>query len=192
MSRPVSWLSRVHEIRRAVAGSTRSHYDRRDFESLFELQPRAAQKLLGSFPTVQIGTSLLVDRDILSLFMERLRDTDDVVGLLQGLKREKAPELRRKALSLVRRNAEPASLASLPSSISLSRGKLEVTFKTVEHLAESLYALARVLESEGDAFVLAFDPEARMQEGEPDGGIPKMFSELDALEAYRAGGRHHA
>ena len=67
-----------------------------------------------------------------------------------------------------------------------------MTFKTVEHLAESLYALARVLESEGDAFVLAFDPEARMQEGEPDGGIPKMFSELDALEAYRAGGRHHA
>ncbi len=45
MARPVSWLPRLHEIRRAVANSVRSHYDRHDLQNLFELQPRAAQKL---------------------------------------------------------------------------------------------------------------------------------------------------
>jgi hypothetical protein len=191
MSRPISWLSRVHEIRRAVAGSARSHYDRRDLEALFELQPRAAQKLLGSFPTVQIGTSLLVDREILTLFLDRLKESDDVVGLLRELKKGNAPEARRKALSLVRRDTEPATLASLPSSIVLSRGRLEVNFTTVEHLAQSLYALARVLESEGDAFVLAFDPELAAVDDGMDGEIPRMFAELETLESYRGQRRNH-
>ena len=46
MSRPISWLPRLHEITRAVEHSIRSHYDRHDLEELFELQPRAAQKML--------------------------------------------------------------------------------------------------------------------------------------------------
>jgi len=39
MPRPLSWLPRLHVIRRTVANSVRSHYDRRELETLFELQP---------------------------------------------------------------------------------------------------------------------------------------------------------
>lgn len=50
MLRLITWLSRLHEIRRSVANLVRSHYDRRDIEALFELQPRAAQKLVEMLP----------------------------------------------------------------------------------------------------------------------------------------------
>ncbi|MDQ1450390.1 MAG: hypothetical protein QOK38_256 [Acidobacteriaceae bacterium] len=35
MPRPISWLPRLHEIRRSVVNSVRSHYDRNDLERLF-------------------------------------------------------------------------------------------------------------------------------------------------------------
>jgi hypothetical protein len=45
MPRPISWLTRLHEIRRAVASSVRSHYERKEIEALFQVQPRAAVTL---------------------------------------------------------------------------------------------------------------------------------------------------
>ena len=45
MPRPITWLPRLAEIRRSVKHSTRSHYERKDSERVFELQPRAAQAL---------------------------------------------------------------------------------------------------------------------------------------------------
>ena len=60
MPRPISWLPRLHEIRRSVFNSVRSHYDRNDLERVFEVQPRSAQLLLELLPTVRLGRSLLV------------------------------------------------------------------------------------------------------------------------------------
>lgn len=157
MSRPISWLPRLHQISRAVANSVRSHYDRRDLEQLFELQPRAAQKLLEMLPAVQIGTSRLVEREVLATFLDRVRDTEDTTGLFDLLRQEKAQTSRRKVRSLVRRDLDPIDLGSLPSSIALSPGRMEVTFTTVVELAEAMYALARVLQDEGDEFALTYE-----------------------------------
>ena len=156
MPRPISWLSRLHIISRSVSNSVRSHYDRHDLETLFELQPRAAQKLLEMLPTVQIGNSKLVDREVLAGFLDRVRDADNTMILFEQIRAEKAQISRRKPRSIVRRDLDPIGLGSLPSSITLSPGRLVVDFKTVEELAEAMYALARVLESEGEEFVGAF------------------------------------
>ncbi len=78
LPRPLSWLPRLHEIRRAVANSVRSHYGRHDLEALFELQPRAAQQLLGLLPTVQVGTSRLVEAEALRGFLDRIQTAPDV------------------------------------------------------------------------------------------------------------------
>jgi len=91
MPRPVSWLPRLHEISRAVANSVRSHYDRRDLEQLFELQPRAAQKLIEILPSVPIGTSRLVERSDLAHFLDRVRKTDDTAALFETLRQENLP-----------------------------------------------------------------------------------------------------
>jgi len=56
MPRPVSWLPRLHVIRRTITTSVRSHYDRRELETLFELQPRPAKShrpCLGVSPSLR-------------------------------------------------------------------------------------------------------------------------------------------
>ncbi len=149
MPRPISWLPRLHEITKAVTNSVRSHYDRRDIEKLFELQPRAAQELLKLLPSVQIGTSRLLEREVLAEFLLRVRDTEDTTGLYEKLKDEKAAVSKRRIRSLVRRDLDAVSMTALPDSMTLSRGRLEVNFETVVQLAECMLLLARVLESEG-------------------------------------------
>ncbi len=158
MPRPISWLPRLHEITRTVTNSVRSHYDRRDIEKLFELQPRAAQELLKLLPSVQVGTSRLLDREVLADFLSRVRDTEDTAGLFEKLREEKVAVSKRRLRSLVRRDLDPVSITSLPDSMTLSRGRLEVRFDTVEQLAECMLMLARVLESDGEEFVKAFEP----------------------------------
>lgn len=186
MPRPVSWLPRLHEIARSVANSVRSHYDRRDLEALFELQPRAAQKLLEMLPTVQVGTSSLVDREVLASFLERVREADDVTSLFDQVRSEKPAVSRKKLRSLVRRDDRPIGIGSLPEAIALSRGRLEVSFSSIEQLAESLYALVRVFDNDQDAFVDAYEPERPPAIQEEAGEIDAMFAELEALERDRA------
>ncbi len=89
LPRPLSWLPRLHEIRRAVANSVRSHYGRHDLEALFELQPRAAQQLLGLLPTVQVGTSRLVEAEALRGFLDRIQTAGDVGQEIEALRQEK-------------------------------------------------------------------------------------------------------
>ena len=181
MPRPISWLARLHEIRRSVANSVRSHYSRRDLELLFELQPRAAQKIVELLPTVPVGTSHMVGRDDLSTFLERVHETDDTTGLFEQMRREKAPVVRRKLRTLVCRDAEPVTLTSLPQSITLSRGRLEVSFATVLQLAEAMYAIAQVIETEG--FANNFEPQIPAPEPSDDTEIRTIFEELECMEA---------
>jgi hypothetical protein len=161
MPRPISWLPRLHLIARSVSNSIRSHYDRHDLELLFELQPRAAQKLLELLPSIQIGNSRLVEREVIASFLDRVRDTEDTTKLLSEIRTEKAQISRRKPRSIVRRDLDPIGIGSLPSSILLRRGRMEVQFTTVEELAAAMYALARVLESEGEEFAKTFEPDLR-------------------------------
>ena len=178
MPRPVSWLPRLHEIRRTVANSVRSHYDRRDIEGLFELQPRAAQELLKMLPSVQVGTSRLLDREVLAGFLGRVQDAEDTSELFEQLRTEKTAVSRRKPRSLVRRDLDPVSLASLPDSITLSRGRMQVDFRSVEQLAESLLMLARVLESDGDQFAVDFEVQ-EVVSSEEARDMSAIFQELD-------------
>ena len=159
MPRPLSWLPRLYEIRRTVASSVRSHYGRRDFEELFELQPRAAQKLLEMLPTLAIGTSRLCERGDLASFLDRVHEAEDIPAVLEQIRQEKAAASRRRLHSIVTRDEAEVSLASLPESVTLHRGRLDVNFRTVEELAHAMYWLARVLRSEGEEFVQLYEPQ---------------------------------
>ena len=188
MARPPSWLPRLHELRRAVANSVRSHYDRRDLERLFELQPRGAGKLLELLPTVPVGTAHLVDREVLLRFLERVHDADDVHALFDQLRLEKGAASRRKIRSLVRRDLEPVGLTSLPDAIGLSRGRLEVSFRSVEELAQAMLTLARILEHEGDLFAELYEPEQPEPVENDVDELRKMFKALGKMDAKEAGG----
>ena len=153
MPRPLSWLPRLHEIRRAVAHSVRSHYTRQDLEGLFELQPRAAQKLIEMLPSTQLGSARLVERDELERFLAGVHEAEDVPAYLESVRAVRHRVSRRRPRSLVRADLPRVELASLPDSIRLTPGRLEVSFRTIEELAEAMLTLARVLESDEDDLV---------------------------------------
>ena len=185
MARPPSWLPRLHEIRRTVENSVRSHYDRKDLEELFGLSPRGAGKLLELLPTVPVGTAHLVDREVLAGFLERVHEADDVAQVFETARQEKAAGSRRKIRSLVRRDLDPLGLTSLPESIGLSRGRLEVSFRSVDELAEAMLILARILESEGDAFAELYEPELSEPVDNDVEELRRLFRELEELESKR-------
>jgi len=176
-----SWLPRLHAISRAVSDSVRSHYDRRDLEHLFELQPRAAQKLLELLPSVTVGTSRLVEGSDLLGFLDRVREADDTAALFETMRREKGKVSRRKVRSLVRRDLDSVGLSSLPEATTLSRGRLEVNFRSVEQLAESLLLLARVLENEGEEFAEAYEVREETVEDAGADEVRRMFEELEEM-----------
>lgn len=188
MARTPTWLPRLHVLRQTVANSVRSHYDRKDLERLFELQPRGAGKLLELLPTVPVGTAHLVDREVLLNFLEQVHEAEDVHALFERLRLEKGATPRRKIRSLVRQDLEPVSLTSLPDSIGLSRGRLEVSFRSVDELAQAMLTLARILENEGDVFAQLYEPEQPPAIDNDVEELRQTFRRLEAMEAERAGG----
>jgi hypothetical protein len=95
---------------------------------------------------------------------------------------EKIGDSRKKPRSLVRRDLDPIGIASLPESIGLSRGRLEVSFTTVEQLAESMLILARILEADGDRFAQKFEPQQPETTRDDPSEMEKLFVELEAME----------
>jgi hypothetical protein len=60
-----------------VTSSVRSHYGSKEIQSIFQLQPRAAQLLLEMLPATSIGRSRLVERHALADFLDRVHKADD-------------------------------------------------------------------------------------------------------------------
>ncbi|SNT27006.1 hypothetical protein SAMN05421770_106210 [Granulicella rosea] len=186
MPRPISWLPRLHEIRKSVSTSVRSHYERKDLEGLFQLQPRAAQLLLEILPSTSIGRSRLVERQALAQFLDRMHGAEDPSFELEQVRQKRPESSRRRIRTLVQRDVEVATLDTLPANLKLSQGRIEATFHTVEELAATMLALAQVMEGEPVELarlieVRAFAPE----DVEADAGVQRMFQSLRQEEAAR-------
>jgi hypothetical protein len=79
------------------------------------------------------------------------------------------------------RDTEPVNLTSLPESIALSRDRLEVSFRSLEELAEAMYSIARLLDDQGEDFALAYvpQPESKIDD---TGDVRELFTELEIME----------
>ena len=186
MPRPISWITRLHEIRRAVASSVRSHYERKEIESLFQVQPRAAQLLLEMLPTTAIGRSRLVERQVLAEFLDRIHKANDPSAELELIRAQGGEVSRKKLRTLVRRDVEPLQLDSLSANIEFIPGQMIVSFRTIEDLAQAMYSLARAIETDGDELAKRYE----VQEVADDGSTKRsefeaMLEELSNLEATR-------
>jgi hypothetical protein len=160
MPRPISWLPHLHEIRRSVLNSVRSHYDRNDLERLFEVQPRSAQLLLELLPTVRLGRSLLVEREALAQFLERLTAAEDVSSEIERIRSDKPGRVRKKLRYVVTDEVANATVSSLPSNVGVEPGRLEIRFNTLVELAESLHAVAQALDHDLDTCAQLWVPQA--------------------------------
>ena len=189
MPRPISWLVRLHQIRRDVASSVRSHYERKDMESLFQVQPRAAQLLLEMLPTTAIGRSRLVEREVLADFLDRIHKADDPSAELDLIRARGVEVSRRKLRTLVRRDVEPLQLDSLPGNIKFIPGQMIVKFRTIEDLAQAMYSLARAIETDGDQLATRYEVHEVADDGSHNRSeFDAMLQELSDTEATRGSG----
>ena len=168
MPRPISWLIRLHEIRRAVDASIRSHYERKEIEALFQVQPRAAQLLLEMLPTTAIGRSRLVGRQVLADFLDRIHKADDPAKELDLIRAQGAEVSRKKLRTLVRRDVEPLRLDSLPANIEFIPGQMIVSFRTIEDLAQAMYSLARAIDTDGDELARRYEVHEVVDDRSPN------------------------
>ncbi len=139
-------------------------------------------------PAVTIGTSRLVEREALASFLERVQEAEDISSLIEQVRQEKSAPSRRSLRTLVRRDAEPASLTAIPEGMSLDRGRLEISFRNLEQLAKSLVYLAHLLDGDLDGFAQAYEPEAAppAETNNAAGEVQAMISELEQMEAEHA------
>jgi hypothetical protein len=124
--------------------------------------------LMSLLPTVRIGRSLLVEREVLAGLLARLAAADDPGRELGSMRAEaKPPIVRRKLRELVQRDLA-AGESSLPPHVHLEPGALTVRFTTVEELAAALWRLAILLDEDLDGFALRYElvPEARVESAE--------------------------
>lgn len=180
MPRPLSWLPRLHDLRRSVANATQSHFSRRDLEHLFGLQFRAAQEILKLLPTVAVGTSLLVEREALAQFLDGVHAAADPAAWLATLRSAPKPKPRRKLQ--FRTDLPTVTLASLPPELTLETGRVEVRFETVEALVQVLFSLAQILDFETDAFVDRFEPRPAAVPTPERDAVQRMFDEVKERE----------
>ncbi len=184
MPRPITWLPRLTEIRRSVKNSARSHYERKDIERLFELQPRAAQALvLGISPSAKVGRSFLLSRADLEAFLDRIQEGANPTSILS---RRPEPVPRRRLRELVQVDRVPATLDEAPGNVSLQPGKLSIHFRSMQELAGALLALAEILDNAEQfaAFEDRYVPRPPdTDRGTDDGAaVQEMFEELEVAE----------
>jgi hypothetical protein len=182
--RPITWLPRLTEIRRSVKNSARSHYERKDIERLFELQPRAAQALVqGISPSAKVGRSFLLARADLEVFLDRIQEGANPASLLSH---RSEPVPRRRLRELVQVDRFSATLDEAPGNISLQPGELTITFSSMQELAGALLALAEILDN-AEQFAAFEDrfvprPPENNHSAEDGAAVEKMFKELEVAE----------
>lgn len=129
-----------------------------------------------------VGTSRLVEREALAAFLAKVQEADDVPAVLEQVRNEKEAASRRRLRTLVQRYDGPVSLASQPEALSLSRGHLEVNFRSLEELAEAMYFLARALDGDLKGFAERYEPIPERAEKASNDGLEQLFRDLEAAE----------
>jgi len=152
------------------------------------VQPRAAQLLLEMLPTTVIGRSRLVERQVLADFpRSHLQKADDPSGELNFIRAQGAEVSRKKLRTLVRRDLETLQLDSLHAKIEFIPGRMIVSFRTIEDLAQAMCSLARVVETDGDKLARRYEVHEVEDDGSPNRSeFETMLQELYNLEANRA------
>ena len=185
MSRPISWLPRIPQIRRSVSESVRSHYGRKDLERLFELQPRAAQKLLELLPSVSLGTSRFVERAALGEFLDRMAEAEDFPAALLQYQAERTTP-KRVLRDLVPRDSYPANATSLPENVSAAPGVVTIHFLRMEDLAAALASLASVLTEDLEGFAQLYEPSQRVEDrSQEQADYQALKQEMEEMERVR-------
>jgi hypothetical protein len=155
-------------------------------EVLFQIQQGAASRLLEIVPTLKVYSGYLAEREGLLAFLDRVSETDDVTNLMRRLRADKRSPSRRSVRSMVRRDTSPVSLAGMPDTLHVERGRLQIDFETMEELARTLYLLARILDDDLEEFARQYEPIKENTVDAVADDMKQLYAELEEMEAQRA------
>lgn len=189
MARPISWLPRLAEIRRTVTNSKRDLYDSQALEKLFGMERRGVHNLVSVLPAVKVGASLVVERDVLSRFLEELSKAENPSAVYTKKRRGKKPP-RTSKLMVRRQLIVDGSLSSLPETVTLTPGKIDFRFGSTLELIESMAIFLGAVQNEEGAFTDKFvpvppDSAQRARFRKDVGEARKLFEELEQMEAKK-------
>jgi hypothetical protein len=189
LARTLSWLPRLAEIRRTVTNSKRDLYDAEALEKLFGVERGAVHNLVSVLPAVKVGGSLVVERDVLSRFLEELSKAENPSAVYTKKRRGKKPP-RTSKLMVRRQLIVDGSLSSLPETVTLTPGKIGFRFGSTLELIESMAIFLGAVQNEEGAFTDKFVPvppdsaqRAKFREGISE--MRELYRELEQLEAKK-------
>lgn len=152
MPRKTEWVHRIPKALEVLRQSPAPLVDRRDLEELLEVSGRHAIRILHRLGAVEAGKNLFIAREDLIARLESILAGDDVRferRRLQKLDRTLAEldrNLRARQVPVTARpDAQDMLFPSLPATVRLRPGRLEIDFETPEELLARLYELSQAL-----------------------------------------------
>lgn len=181
MARPVKWSRDLHLIRERAARYRTETWGRKDIERLFAVGRATAQTLMKAIGEVQpIGGAHFVERASLLGFLEAMIDAPDLDEALRVRIREAgAPPSTKPLRVALPHDLRSVTVRDLPSNISLSSGRLEITADTAVSMLENLVLLAQAMQNDLDRFEAIIEPPATPPPVDDD----EIQSFLDKLRA---------
>jgi len=145
-----SWLLHIPEIRSMLAEVSLPVIDRGIIERVFGLRRRQAIELMNRFGAYQAGRTLLIDRARLVAELDKIMaggDYQQEAARHEKLTAALARFQRTRRAEEVRIPITPEVFAShmstLPETVHLTAGKLEIEFSGCEDLLTKLFTLAQ-------------------------------------------------
>lgn len=153
-----TWCGHLEEIRHQLRALPDPWVDRALIEALLGIGRRRAQQILAPCISRQVGASGLADRETVMQHLQHLADGETVHYERQRRRRlaERMDALHRERLHTVLVEAPAAivnqSLAGLPEGISITPGRMTVSFRTTQEALEKLLALAMAIGNDPPLF----------------------------------------
>ena len=160
MPRPVKWSRDLHLIRERATHSRTETWSRQDIERLFTISRASAQNVMKAIGNVQtIGGTHFVDRASLLGFLDNMITADSVEEALHQRLAEAEPAPRPRLLQVsLPDDLRRAMLPDLPSNVTLSPGRIEITADSAIGMVESLFALAMIMQNDLDRWQHLIEP----------------------------------
>jgi hypothetical protein len=145
------WIQRIPAILNLLETIETEQIDRQIIERLFDVRSSAAKAILNRLGAAQIGKSFVISRKLLVKRLRQMaRDPDyrfevdrraRVLQRIEDLKQERAGRAKVVITDQNRNVLALRSVASLPETVRLSPGRLEITSADMDDLMKQLLAV---------------------------------------------------
>ena len=159
MPRKTEWIHRIPQALEVLRQSPAPLIGRRDLEQLLSVSARNALRILNRLGAAEAGRNLFIAREELIGRLEAVHDGGEARYERRRLTRLDATlaslqrDLRARLVPVA---ADPAArnllFPSLPSSVRLLPGRLEIDFRTPEELLTRLFELSQAMANDYESF----------------------------------------